>query len=172
MSHKTTSATSSPSKPPLSTPEPPKIATREYYRLSTTIDANDADIDYPADVEDELAHSSVRWQQDPFSPNEVVKSQDVYDFVEVSKAPVAPHSPTPSEIVLNSDLYDVAEMSALDREMRGRDVSSTERKKALLVLQEKLREGRQKVAAETDMVRAEMLEREYQETQRRGREEI
>lgn len=101
-----------------------------------------------------------------------MQSEEVYDFIEILKTPVAPHSPSPSDIVLNSDLQDVAEMSALDLELRQRGVERGERKEKLLELQGILVGERKRVAAEAERKRAEELEREYDEMQRRGREEV
>ena len=169
---------STPFKPSLPIPGPLNIATREYYRPSATIDANDANIDYPVNADDILTYSAEPhrgdlYQQDALdADNEVVRSEDVYDFVEISKEPAAGYSPTSSDIVVNSDLLDVAEMSALDRELRARGVSAAERKRALLELEERRIGARRRVAEEAERVRLEEMERDYEETQRKGREEV
>lgn len=179
MSRKSSNATNSgPWKPSLPTPCALNIATREYYRPSATIDAKDADIDYPVDADDILTSSTepnrgAAYQQDPFNANnEVVKSQDVYDFIEISKEPAAGYSPTSSDINLNSDLLDVAEMSALDRELRARGVPTAERKRALLELEERRIGARRRAAEEAERKRLEEMEKDYEETQRKGRENV
>ncbi|KAF3041216.1 hypothetical protein E8E11_007754 [Didymella keratinophila] len=173
-SNNTTINNSPPSKPTLPIPGPLNIATREYYAPSVTVDTYDADIDYPADADadDRLTSSTEPQQQNPFNANEVVKSQDMYDFVEITKSPLADHSPSASDIVLNSDLLDMAEMSGLDRELRGRGVPALERKRALLELEQRLTAARKRIAEEAERARLEEIDREYEETQRRGREEV
>lgn len=180
MSRKRSTTTTPPSNP-LPTPGPLSIATREYYRPSTILDANDADIDYPLEGDSLLPsaepHHQDTAQQDTLqhdslndNANAHVQTEDVYDFVAVTQSSGA-HSPTASDIVLNADLRDMPEMSALDRELRGRRAEKGERKKALLELQTELVEERRRVAAEA-RERLEEIEREYEEVQRRGREEI
>lgn len=163
---------STPSKPPLPIPGPLNIATREYYRPSATVDTNDADIDYPTGADDKLTSTAETHIQDPFNANDLVKSQDVYDFVEISKEPMAGHSPSASDVVLKCDLLDMAEMGALERELRARGVPAADRKKALLELEERLIGARKKVAEEEEQTRLEEMQGEYEETQRKGREEV
>lgn len=168
MSRKCSKTNTTPSAPSLPIPAPLNIATREYYRPSATVDANDADIDFPTSAPSSPKPQDENEQQGKNARD--VRSEEVYDFIEISKTPVAPHSPSPSDIVLNSDLQDVAEMSALDRELRERGVERGEKKEKLLELQGMLVRERKRVAEEAERKRAEELEREYDEVQRRGRE--
>lgn len=159
----------------LRTPARENIANREYYRASETHDAGaeDVDVEYPADAE-ESGPQQGGVDTDTDAEQEEhgggVQSREAYDFVEVSKR--VRYSPSSSDVVLQSELGDVKEMSELDADMRERGLSRAERKKVLLELQDRLIAAREEAAEEAAKQRADELEREYDEVQRKGREEV
>ena len=147
----------------LPTPAPENIATREYYRSSETNDAHDRDIDYPVS-----RRPSPEEQEDKNS--EGVSSTDINDFVGVSKD--RPYSPSPSDIVTDCDLEDTMAMANLDRVLREGGAERAKRKKELLWLQEKSRLERREAAEETAKARLAEIDREYDELQSKGRDEV
>ena len=147
----------------LPTPAPENIATREYYRSSETNDAHDRNIDYPVS-----RRPSPEEQEDKNS--EGVSSTDINDFVEVSKD--RPYSPSPSDIVADCDLEDTVAMANLDRVLREGGAERAKRKKELLWLQEKSRLERREAAEETAKARLAEIDREYDELQSKGRDEV
>lgn len=142
-----------------STPAPQNIANREYFSTIEATDAHDTDIDFPVSLPE--AETQQR-QQDADNASRNVRSTDVYDFVEITHERTP--SPSPSDIVLGSDLRDLAAMSELERETRG--LERKERKRVLLEMQEVRRAERERVVEE------ERAKREYEEVQRKGREEV
>ena len=147
----------------LPTPAPENIATREYYRSSETNDAHDRNIDYPVS-----RRPSPEEQEDKNS--EGVSSTDINDFVEVSKD--RPYSPSPSDIVTDCDLEDTVAMANLDRVLREGGAERAKRKKELLWLQEKSRLERREAAEEAAKARLAEIDREYDELQSKGRDEV
>ena len=147
----------------LPTPAPENIATREYYRFSETNDAHDREIDYPVP-----SRPSPEEQEDKNS--EGVSSTDINDFVEVSKD--RPYSPSPSDIVRDCDLEDTVAMANLDRVLREGGAERAKRKKELLWLQEKSRLERREAAEEAAKARLAEIDREYDELQSKGRDEV
>ena len=145
----------------LPTPAPENTATREYYRSSETNDAHDRDTDYPTS-----RRPSPEEQRDKNGQD--VSSQEVYDFVEVCTNRDCGLSP--SNIVLSCDLEDMAEMSNLEQAIR--DLPREQRKELLVALQEKLRADRKKAVEEAEEQKTKGLDEEYDEVQRKGREEV
>ena len=147
----------------LPTPAPENIATREYYRSSETNDAHDRDIDYSVS-----RRPSPEEQEDKNS--EGVNSTDINDFVEVSKN--RPCSPSPSDVATDCDLEDTVAMANLDRVLREGGAERAKRKKELLWLQEKSRLERREAAEEAAKARLAEIDREYDELQSKGRDEV
>ncbi|KZM23480.1 uncharacterized protein EKO05_0000259 [Ascochyta rabiei] len=150
----------------LPTPAPENISNREYYRASETTDTSphaDELMEFPPGPPAEE-------QQDGSGERSEVQSREQDDggFVELSR-PGRP-SPSPSDIVARCELEDARAMGDLERSTRG--LERRERKRLLIALQERRRRDREVQAEEGERRGGEERNAEYDEMQRKGREEV
>ncbi|KAF9696600.1 hypothetical protein EKO04_005518 [Ascochyta lentis] len=171
MSRKRTPKTST----TLPTPAPENISNREYYHASETTDTSphsDELMDFPAPSrapspskeQQTQQQQQQQQQQDGSGEASNVQSAEHEGFVELS-TPRTP-SPSPSDIVAGCALQDARALADLERRTRG--LERGERKRRLLGLQEerrRVREGERRGEEEE-------VDAEYDEVQRRGREEV
>lgn len=150
-------------------PAPENISNREYYTPSTTNDATDAEVDFPSSPS---SSSKTSVLQENVDRQSFVHTTVMGDLISISNDRERTPSPTPSDIILRAALLDVAELTALNDELQGRGMGEKERMKELLELRERREKERENDRVEKEKGRQLELEREYEEVQRRGREEV